>query len=186
VARDAAGGVGGVEDAPMKATIRRIRQDEGLRLRLLRLAALADAPMAFSSTLESEEAFPEQLWHERAERAAVGADRVTFVAERDGEWIGLATGLANDPDDPNDPRPILVGMFVAPAARGRGIGHALVEAVVAWARDRRATALIFCVTSTNHSAIKLYTNCGFRRTGQMRPVVHSPSVTEFQMVRDLG
>jgi len=68
VARDAAGGVGGVEDAPMKATIRRIRQDEGLRLRRLRRAALADAPMAFSSTLEGEEAFPEHLWHERAQR----------------------------------------------------------------------------------------------------------------------
>src|SRR5215471_9994276 len=97
VARDAAGGVGDLEDAQMKATIRRIRRDEGLRLRRLRLAALADAPMAFSSTLEHEEAFPEHLWHERAERGAVGDDRVTFVAEHDGEWIGLASGLANDP-----------------------------------------------------------------------------------------
>jgi hypothetical protein len=35
----------------MQVEIRRIRVDEGLRLRALRLQALADAPMAFGSTL---------------------------------------------------------------------------------------------------------------------------------------
>src|SRR5262249_2274836 len=101
VARDAAGGVGSVVAEPVKATIRRIRPDEGLRLRALRLAALADAPMAFGSTLAREEGFPTQVWHERAEGGAAGSDRVTFIAARDGEWIGLATGLAHDPDAPN-------------------------------------------------------------------------------------
>jgi GNAT superfamily N-acetyltransferase len=185
VARDAAGGVGSAENDPVKATIRRIRQDEALRLRLFRLAALADAPMAFSSTLERERAFPEHLWRERAERGAVETERITVVAEDDGEWIGLATGLADAPDDPNEARPVLVGMFLAPAARGRGVGVALVDAVVAWARERRATALGLWVTSTNNSAIALYTKCGFRRTGQTKPLAHSPLVTEFQMVYDL-
>jgi GNAT superfamily N-acetyltransferase len=182
VAGDAASGVGGAEDVPVKATIRRIREDEGPRLRVLRLAALADAPMAFGSTLEREEAFPEHLWRERAERGAAGVDRITFVAEHDGRWIGLATGLARNPDDPSDPRPILVGMFVAPLARRVGIGTALVEAVVAWARERSAPALCLWVTSTNDSAIVLYTKCGFRRTDQTSPVATRPG---FQMVRDL-
>ena len=174
----AAGGVGGLVAAPVKATIRRIRRDEGLRLRTLRLSALADAPMAFGSTLAREEGFPEHVWHERAAYGAAGGDRVTFVAERDNEWIGLATGLARNPDDPNDPRPVLVGMFVTPAVRGRGVGVALVEAVVAWARERQATALCLWVTSTNSPAIALYTKCGFRRTGQTQPLAHSPSVTD--------
>src|SRR5262245_58853427 len=186
LASGTAGGVGSVEDDSVKAAIRRIRRDEGLRLRALRLSALADAPMAFGSTLAQEEGFPEHVWHERAAYGAAGGDRVTFVAERDSEWIGLATGLAHNPDDPNDPRPVLVGMFVTPAVRGRGVGVALVEAVVAWARERRATALCLWVTSTNSSAIALYTKCGFHRTGQTKPLVHSPSVTDFKMVRDLG
>ena len=171
---------------PMKATIRRIRRDEGLRLRALRLSALADAPMAFGSTLAREEGFPAHVWHERAEGGATGTDGVTFVAERDGEWIGLATGLAHDPDDRSDPHPVLVGMFVAPAVRGRGVGVALVEAVVAWARERRATALTLWVTTTNSSAIALYSKCGFHRTGLTKPLVHSPSVANFQMARPLG
>src|SRR4029077_7858571 len=49
---------------PMSWKIRRIRPDEGLRA--LRLHALADAPEAFGLTLAREEAFPEEVWHERA------------------------------------------------------------------------------------------------------------------------
>src|SRR5438477_1933170 len=122
----------------MSVNVRPIRPDEGLRLRALRLRALADAPTAFGSTLAREEAFPEQVWHERAAGGAAGADRVTFVAERDGGWIGLATGIA---DDPNEAGPMLVGMFVDAAERRRHLGAALVEAVTHWARGRGDTCL---------------------------------------------
>ena len=93
----------------MKLQVRQIRPEEGLRLRALRLRALADAPMAFGSTLAREEAFPEDVWHERTAGGASGADRVTFIAERDGQWVGLATGLAADPDEPDKGEPLLVG-----------------------------------------------------------------------------
>ena len=169
----------------MKPGLRRIRSDEGCKLRSLRLRALADAPMAFGSTLTREESFPENVWHERAAGGASGTDRVTFVVERDGEWLGLASGIAKDPSNPADPGPFLVGMFVDPAERGHGLGAALVEAVVAWARARGATRLYLWVTSTNTPAIALYSRCGFRRTGDTQPLPHAPSVTEFQMVRDL-
>src|SRR5438445_6780329 len=108
-----------------------------MKLRDLRLSALADASMAFGSTLAREEMFPDQVWHERSAHGASGADRVTFIAERDGEWIGLATGLAHDPDHPRDPRPVLVGMFVAPSSRGGGGRAALVEGVGGCGTERR-------------------------------------------------
>jgi GNAT superfamily N-acetyltransferase len=76
-------------------------------------------------------------------------------------------------------------MFVEPAERGRGVGGALVEAVVAWARARGATGLYLWVTATNDSAIALYNRCGFRPTGEQKPLEHSPSVAEVRMVRDL-
>jgi GNAT superfamily N-acetyltransferase len=107
-------------------------------LRAIRLRALADAPTAFGSTLAQEESFPERVWHERAARGAVADDLVTFIAERDGLWIGLATGLAEDPDGSG---PVLAGMFVDPDERGHGVGRGLVEAVAAWARASGATCL---------------------------------------------
>ena len=67
----------------MSFKIRQIRPDEGLRLRALRLLALADVPTAFESTLAREEAFPEHVWHERAAGGAAGGDHVTFIAEQD-------------------------------------------------------------------------------------------------------
>jgi GNAT superfamily N-acetyltransferase len=163
--------------------VRRIRPDEGVRLRALRLGALADAPSAFGSTLAREQAFPDHIWHERAAGGASGNERATFVAERDGRWIGLATGLANDP---GTSEPVLVGMFVDRGERGRGVGVALVEAVAAWARERGASRLYLWVTSTNSAAIALYDRCGFRPTGETKPLAHTPSLTELRMVQDLA
>ena len=166
----------------MTVKIRRIRGDEGLALRALRLHALADAPTAFGSTLAREEEFPESVWYERAAGGASGTDRVTFIAERDARWIGLATGLASDPDAHG---PVLVGMFVDPAERRHHVGWALVEAVIGWARSRGDSQLSLWVTATNTPAIALYERCGFRATGESRPVGHTPSLTEIRMMRAL-
>ena len=151
-------------------------------MRELRLRALADAPLAFGSTLAREEAFAEGVWQDRAALGATGESQVTFVAE-DGEcWVGMVTGLVAGPDEP---RPELVGMFVEPASRGRGIGAALVEAVAAWARERRMARLYLWVTSTNQAALVLYRRCDFRPTGRRQPLDHTPSLSELEMARDV-
>jgi GNAT superfamily N-acetyltransferase len=116
----------------MDFEIRRIRPQEGLQLRALRLSALRDAPMAFGSTFAREDAFPDSVWHERAASGASGTDRVTFIAEEGARWLGLATGLADDPANRGH-APMLVGMFVDRARRGTGVGGALIEAVATWA-----------------------------------------------------
>ena len=169
----------------MSPVVRRIRADEALRLRALRLRALADAPTAFGSTLAREEAFPESVWHERALAGAAGGDLATFVAEQDGQWIGLATGLAEDPEDPKLPGPVLSGMFVDGAARRRGVGVALVEAVSEWARQRGAAGLSLWVISGNQPGIALYTRCGFRLTGETKSLDRTPTQTELRMARAL-
>lgn len=40
---------------------------------------------------------------------------MTFIAEQGGQWVGLVTGLAEDPEDPKQSGPVLVGVFVDPA-----------------------------------------------------------------------
>jgi GNAT superfamily N-acetyltransferase len=143
---------------------------------------LADTPSAFGSTLAREEAFANGVWYERATQGAAGEISVTFVAEEGDRWVGLATGLADDADKP---RPALMGMFVERAARGRGIGAALVEAVARWARDRGAPRLYLGVTSTAGAAFRLYSRCGFLATGRTYPLDHTPSLSVVEMVREL-
>jgi GNAT superfamily N-acetyltransferase len=140
--------------------------------------------MAFGSTFAREDAFPESVWHERAAGGASGTDRATFIAEEGVQWVGLVTGLAHDPENRGH-APMLVGMFVDRAKRGKGVGKELVKAVVAWARSQGATSLYLWVTATNSPAIALYERSGFARTVETQPLPHSPAHLEFLMVCDL-
>jgi RimJ/RimL family protein N-acetyltransferase len=162
--------------------IRRVRADEGQLLRSLRLRALADSPMAFSTTLAEEQARPDTMWHERAASGAAGQDRVTFVVESGDVPAGLGTGVCLQ-DDPL--AAALVGVWIDPAARGRHGGEALVAAVAAWAKSRGRRTLELWVTESNLRAIRVYEQSGFCRTGEKEPLPHTPSVDEIRMVRFL-
>jgi GNAT superfamily N-acetyltransferase len=166
------------------AQIRRIRADERLQLRSLRLHALADAPTAFGSTLAREQSYSEEVWHERSLGTSSGCECATFVAERDGVWIGMVTGLANQQGQTKQST-LLVAMFVATSARREGIAVALVDALTSWARNCGANQIVLWVTSDNNPAISLYQRCGFRFTGASKLHAHAPGLTEREMVRRL-
>jgi GNAT superfamily N-acetyltransferase len=126
--------------------IRRIRADEGLALRTLRLAALADSPMAYGSTFAREDAYPEAVWHERAAAGAAGSNVVTIVAEHEGRLVAMATGLGSGPETQDGSQPTMVGVFVERTARRRGVAVALIEAIVGWAQARGSARLTVWIT----------------------------------------
>jgi len=126
--------------------IRRIRADEALALRALRLAALADSPMAYGSTFAREDAYPEAVWHERAAAGAAGSNAVTIVAEHEGRLIAMATGLAADPETQDGSQPMMVGVFVERTSRRQAVGVALIETIVGWARARGSSRLTVWIT----------------------------------------
>ena len=167
-------------------SVRQIRDGEGLRLRTLRLHALADAPTAFGSTLAREQAFGEEVWRERAAHGAAGLDRVMVVAERDDRWVGMASAIAAEPKEPVHPGPILVGMFVDGSARRLAIGEALVERVKTWARSHGEKNLHLWAVSANAPALALYRHCGFEPSGRTRPVPHTAGLIELQLVAQLA
>jgi len=104
------------------------------------------------------------------------------VALDEDRWVGIATALAHAPDQPG---PALVGMFVDPAQRGRGVVDALLDAVAGWVREHGGRQLYLWATSTNTPAIRAYTRCGFQPTGDSRPLAHTPSLSEIRMLREL-
>jgi len=162
--------------------IRRIRAHEGPRLRALRLIALADAPTAFGSTLAEAQAHPQEYWARRAQEAAVAETSAMFVAEENERWYGIAGSFFHR-DYPHTVR--LVSMWVDPTRRRSGVGSALVEAVIQWARGREATCLQLWVTDTNHEAKSLYTRHGFVETEHLKPLPSNPILREVLMVRHL-
>ena len=130
------------------------------RLREVRLAALRDAPDAFASTLEATEGLPQWRWEGWATGDDWGAELVTFVEEPapGAPFMGLATGAIFH-DDRSAAN--LFAMWVAPSARGVGIGRALVDGVVDWARERGADHVILRIAEGNVAAQRLYEAAGF-------------------------
>lgn len=127
--------------------------------RKLRLAALAEAPHAFGSRLAD--------WQGNGDRAERWRDRLelpgsyNLIALFDGQPVGMASGVSTD-----EPGVVeLISMWVSPAARGRGVGDRLIQAVEQWARQGQAKVLRLSVMQGNEAAERLYRRCGFVGTG---------------------
>jgi ribosomal protein S18 acetylase RimI-like enzyme len=56
-------------------------------------------------------------------------------------------------------------MWVAPFARGRRVGDALVNSVIRWAEELNITSVELSVKEDNLPAIALYTRHGFEDVG---------------------
>jgi len=138
--------------------VRKLTSDDWMELRDARLAALAEAPYAFSSTLAREQEFAESTWRQRA-----GSGR-TFAAWDGDTIVGLATGL------PEAGQWHLVGMWVSPKVRGSGVADQLVAAVCELARQAGFTSVTLWVTEVNGRARAFYRRLGFAPTGGRQPV----------------
>jgi GNAT superfamily N-acetyltransferase len=155
-------------------TVRRVRSDEGPQIRALRLEALADpvASIAFLETTEQALARPDAEWAERAERNATAADQVGFVALLGDEHVGSVVVFprrGGEPDYfqriPDVDTATLVGVYVSPRARGRGVIDALIGAAMDWARDAGYPELTLDVHERNVVAIAAYRRAGFDLVG---------------------
>ena len=129
------------------------------RVREVRLCALRDAPDAFARTLPEEEAQPREFWQERL----ASPEAAIFIATLGEADVGIVGGA---PFLEREGAARLGGMWVAPAARGRGVGDQLVDAVVEWARLFGYPRVVLDVGDTNAPAIRLYRRKGFQPTGR--------------------
>jgi len=147
-------------------------------LRDIRLAALQDAPEAFSSTYADQVRFGPEQWQQRIAR---GGTFLAFVPEAIAAGpAGMACGYPRAPSLVE-----LISMFVRPQARGHGAGEALIDAVLGWARAREAASVHLWVIETNGAARGLYERCGFTATGERQPGASRPGPDEVGMTRPL-
>ncbi|MFF3558910.1 GNAT family N-acetyltransferase [Streptomyces sp. NPDC002574] len=85
-----------------------------------------------------------------------------WIAELDGERAGCVFCVRDD--DPGTARLRL--LLVDPAARGHGIGRALVDACVLFARDTGRRELVLWTNDVLTSARRIYQAAGFELVGQ--------------------
>lgn len=90
-------------------------------------------------------------------------DAAVFVAETDEGLVGRLS-LGRDPH-PASRHVADLGLMVAAAHRRRGIGRALLQQSVEWAREVGIRKLELHVFPHNEGAVALYEGFGFRREG---------------------
>ena len=136
------------------------------------LEAYARAPDAFTSTLDERAAEPLSWWARRV--ASPNGITAVFGAFEGQELIGTVAVEFSERSKTRH-KAHLIGMYVKPAARGRGTGRKLVDAVLEYLRRRPGIASVgLTVTEGNNSATKLYHRAGFVEFGTEPRAILTP------------
>jgi ribosomal protein S18 acetylase RimI-like enzyme/ketosteroid isomerase-like protein len=146
---------------------------DAVRYRGLMLQAYALAADAFTSTPEERAAEPEVFWVRRI--ADPTGLSVSWGAFADQALVGTVT-LEFSAKPKTRHKAHVIGMYVAPQARGSGAGRALLMAAVEFAQARDGIMLLnLTVTDGNEPAIKLYRSMGFEAFGLEPMAICTPS-----------
>jgi len=116
----------------------------------LRLRALTDTLGTLDPQYRQEMTFTAAQWRRRLRAHA------QFVARVDGHLVGLI-GAQRDTAE----SVYLYSLWLEPAARGRGLGMALVSAALDWARSQSARVVTLRVDPANAAARAVYETLGF-------------------------
>jgi GNAT superfamily N-acetyltransferase len=145
------------------------------RLQRIRLRALDDEPDAYGSSAAAEHVQDEAAWRHLA---GLGP---WWLADERGEDVGMVAGGRRRDDG------VLwvYSMWVDPAWRGRDVATALLDEVVAWARDEGAPRLGLDVTDRVPRARRFYERYGFSATGLVVPLPRDPTIELTEMVLEL-
>jgi len=121
--------------------------------------SLITAPGEFNPTTESEARIIIDM--------ARSDNSLFLVAEKDGQIVGQLT--LDGGKRRNVRHTAILGITVAQAWRGQGVGRRLMEHAIEWARAGGIlTRIELHVFVRNAHAIRLYESCGFEHEGRRR------------------
>jgi L-amino acid N-acyltransferase YncA len=128
---------------------------------IVREVVVAADTFAYDPALTEPQA--RALWMVGRTTVAVDGDAVAGTANMYANRAGPGAHVAS------------ASFMVAAAARGRGVGRALVEDAIGWARDAGFRALQFnAVAESNVAAVKLYASLGFTIVGTVPEAFDHP------------
>lgn len=142
--------------------IRRLVETDWEAYRAIRLEALQVSPEAFATEFEEQKDLPPEYW---SSRLATGEDSFVLGAFSDERIIATA-GFTKERRRKTRHKGNIVGVYVSPSFRGRGIARALVMEIVSQARSVPGLEqVILTVVTENVVAKGLYEKLGFRVFG---------------------
>ena len=162
----------------MSIQTRRLKPDEVELHRDLRLRALGDSPGSFGETLVEAAQRPTTYWEDLTRSVTEPGGHAMFIAFEGDAPIGSAYGLRDQ--ERNDGGRI-GGMWVRAESRRKGVGSALLQAVLDWARACAFTRLALWAPDQNAAAMALYRRAGFRETGNRRSLATNDTVHVVEM-----
>ena len=140
-------------------TVRRLDEADADAYQALRLRGLQEAPEAFGSSYEEEADRPREVVAERLSGVLGAAVYGAFGGG--GALVGIGA-VRREPQRKARHRAGIFGMYVAPEARGRGVGRAILQALADHARTLEGVErLDLGVTVSNAAARGLYAAFGF-------------------------
>lgn len=137
----------------MCITTRALTVDDWPEWRSLRLKALADAPAAFGSGLSEWIDAADERWRSRVRDVPLNV-----IAALDNEPVGQVSAMNGSSAESVE----LISMWVAPNARGMGVGDVLIDAVISWSAGQGASGVQLSVKASNLPACHLYERNHFR------------------------
>lgn len=141
--------------------VRKLTGDDLDALWMMRLQALSDNPEAFGSTYEETVARGKEAFRWRLGQG----DDVFYLGAFDDTLIGIV-GFFREEGIKNRHKGYVVSMYVLPERRGQGVGKALVQELIARAKQIDGLEqLLLAVVTTNRTAIQLYRSLGFETYG---------------------
>ncbi|WP_159013944.1 GNAT family N-acetyltransferase [Acidisoma sp. S159] len=144
-------------------SIRPLQCSEVHSFRELRLEALALHPESFSASFDE---WSQKRDEELSNLLSADASGIVFGAFVDGAGLVGIAGFQWHSRRKYQHKGSVWGMYVRPEWQGRGIARALLERVIARAREKvELTQILLTVTRGNQAAHALYETLGFRQYG---------------------
>lgn len=148
-----------------KMQIRTLAPSDAAAFQVLRLRSLRECPESFASSYEEEVDTPLQEIEKRLQPNAASA---VFGAFKGSELCALA-GLQRESMAKLAHKSFIWGVYVAPEARGRGVGAQIMLHALNYAAIVLGTSQVnLSVNTKNSAAVSLYKKVGFVEYGLER------------------
>ncbi|MBU9712847.1 GNAT family N-acetyltransferase [Evansella tamaricis] len=142
--------------------VKQLTEEDAYNYLNLRLEALKEHPEAFATTYKEMIVKDDPL--EFIEQYLSSAELYTFGIYTTDELVAVATLRLNSLEKMKH-KGDLLGMYVSPGARKKGLARKLIKTIVSRGEDLGLEQIRLMVVSENDTAVQFYSSLGFEKYG---------------------